>query len=406
MKIGIDARWVFREISGIGLYTRELIRHLVILDNENNYVVFFDDDDLRTRTEKETGLDQAKNFSTCVLPFGLFSLKNQLRLPGILAEQRLNVFHSTNYMIPLLAFPRYRTRPHASSRLHLNRIQCVTTIHDLIPLIFPEYAPRSRKRRVFPIYRMLMHQIGIRSNIIITDSQCSRNDVLRQLRIPPEREDSVLAVYVGVSSLFRPLPAQNIIEKNTLKGQEHTQKSKGSKIILWVGRPDPYKNLVGLVEAFAKLRELYEFPTELRLAGSKDIRYPEAFRRAEALGVQNAISWLGYVSEEQLVAEYQHADVLVLPSLYEGFGLPVIEAMACGTPVICSNKGSLPEVAGNAALQVQPNDIIGLAESIKRVFTDPQMAGNMISRGLEHASKFTWMQTARQTLEAYWKALA
>jgi len=138
--------------------------------------------------------------------------------------------------------------------------------------------------------------------------------------------------------------------------------------------------------------------------GPKDRRYPEASRRAASLGVADAVTWLGYLPDDRLVSEYQNADVFVQPSWYEGFGLSVLEAFACGTPVICSNKGSLPEVAGGAALIVQPQDMIGLTEAMRRVLTDFRLARDMRERGLRQAQKFTWEATARMTLEAYKKA--
>lgn len=396
MKIGIDARWIFEEFSGIGVYTRELIRALVELesDAENRYILFFDNCGIRDRTLAETGAGNTLNFRAHMLPFGLFSAANQLRLPGILAGQRLDIFHSTNYMIPLAAFPSGKP----------GRVRCVTTIHDLIPLIFPQYTPRSRKRRFFRLYRLLMRQAALRSDVIITDSQCSRSDVLRHLRISPGREDRVLAIPVGVSPSFGPEPPR--------KPRSETESEVGgggpcsrSKTVLWVGRPDPYKNLVGLVKAFALLRKERFARVSMRLAGPRDDRYPEASQLASSLGVRDYITWLGYVSDEVLVREYQNADVLVLPSLYEGFGMPVIEAMACGTPVVCSNRGSLPEAAGDAAIVVQPDDIVGIAEAVKRVLTDPRLANDMAARGLRHASKYRWSETARRTLDAYRMAL-
>jgi len=171
-----------------------------------------------------------------------------------------------------------------------------------------------------------------------------------------------------------------------------------------VGRADPYKNLVGLIEAFAALRKQYQLPVELRIVGPKDRRYPEASQRAASLGVADMVKWLGYLPDDSLVSEYQNADVFVQPSWYEGFGLPVLEAFACGTPVICSNKGSLPEVAGGAALIVQPQDMIGLTEALRRVLTNSRLAQDMSARGLRRAQKFTWEATAQMTLEAYQKA--
>jgi glycosyltransferase involved in cell wall biosynthesis len=284
-------------------------------------------------------------------------------------------------MIPLAAFPAGRP----------GRIRCVTTIHDLIPLLFPEYAPRSKKRRLFPIYRLLMREIGRRSDVIITDSQCSRTDVIAHLHIPADRSDKVLAIPVGVSPAFTP--------------EKGEASEKASKTVLWVGRTDPYKNLAGLVQAFAIVRKTAPFPVRLRIAGSRDPRYPEASQLAEALNITPDIDWLGYVSDEQLVDEYRKADVFVLPSRYEGFGLPVVEAMACGTPVICGNGGSLPEVAGDAAMQVHPDDIEGMAEAIRRVLSDPALAAGMVGRGLRRAAVYTWAETARLTLLAYNKAL-
>ncbi|MDP2991636.1 MAG: glycosyltransferase family 1 protein, partial [Kiritimatiellota bacterium] len=169
-------------------------------------------------------------------------------------------------------------------------------------------------------------------------------------------------------------------------------------------RADPYKNLVGLIEAFAALRKQYQLPVELRIVGPKDRRYPEASRRAASLDIADAVTWLGYLPDGRLLSEYQNADVFVQPSWYEGFGLSVLEAFACGTPVICSNKGSLPEVAGGAALIVQPQDTLGLTEALRRVLTDFRLARDMRERGLRQAQKFTWEATARMTLEAYQKA--
>jgi glycosyltransferase involved in cell wall biosynthesis len=372
MKIGLDARWIFREISGIGLYTRELIRHLAHVDRENDYVLFFNCAELRDRTIREAGLAEAANFKTHLLPFGLFSPFSQLRLPGIIKRLGLDVFHSTNYMIPLRA---------------LGRARCVVTMHDLIPLVFPEYTPRAWKSRLFFIYRRLMRAVAARADLILTVSQSSRNDVIRHLHAPPER---VLAVYEGVTPSFRPPVAP-------------VSGARNEKKILWVGRADPYKNLVGLIEAFGALRGQLHEPAQLRLIGAEDARYPDARRRAEELRLNDALVWRGYLSDARLIAEYQAADLFVLPSRYEGFGLPVLEAMACGTPVVCSDKGSLPEIAAPAAIIVPPDDVPGLTEAMRRVLSDMPLAQDMRAKGLLQAAKFTWEATARATLQAYRK---
>ncbi len=383
MKIGIDTRWIFRESSGIGVYTKELIRHLAEIDRRNQYVLFFHDAALRDAVLGELASLPAGNFTARLVDFGLFSIKNQLTLPAVIRELDLDVFHSTNYMIPLPAFPRNRN----------GKTACVINIHDLIPLVFPKATPRALKTRFSPIYRWLMREVTARSNLIITGSRSSLNDIVNLLHCRPEQ---VVAIPDGVSERFRPARA------DVLPAQD-PRLSRREKIILWVGRRDPYKNLNGLVEAFAMLRKNYRGHIELRLVGPADSRYQEAARRAADLGLADAVTWVGHVSDSELVREYQNANVFILPSNYEGFGLPVLEAMACGTPVICSNKSSLPEICGSAAVQVDPKDITGICDALHRVLTNSRLAGDLAARGLQQAANFSWRETAKQTMAAYEK---
>jgi len=385
MQIGIDARWIFREMSGIGVYTRELIRHLAQIDRQNRYVLFFGDADLAKTIPGEIESSGAGNFSVLLLDFGLFSIKNQLVMPAIIREQNLDVFHSTNYMIPLLAFPRS----------HAGRTAGVITIHDLIPLLFPAAAPRSLKTRLFPVYRRLMNEVAARSNLVISVSEFSRHDIINRLPCAPER---VLAIPEGVGAQFKPA----VTGRDSLTAARF---SRREKIILWVGRQDPYKNLMGLFEAFAMLRRQYQGALELRLIGPSESRYPEPRARMFQLGIAESVKWIGHVSETRIVEEYQHANMLVMPSFYEGFGLPVLEAFACGTPVVCSNRGSLPEICGDAAAQINPEDTAGLCGAMFRVLTDTPFAAGLAARGLKQAAKYNWQETARQTILAYEKAL-
>ena len=385
MRIGLDARWIFPEISGIGSYTRELIRHLAEEDSKNEYVLIFDDEAMRKRTLHECLKQVPANVSSALVPFGIFSVSGQIRMSRIIRGLKLDIFHSPNYMIPMPAFPRKSGKSGAA--------RSVVTIHDLIPLMFPDYVPRSRKRRLFFLYRWLMREIARRANVIVTVSRASRADVISHLGLPPERHANVVVVYEGVSPRFHPLP-------------EREPERDAQRSILWVGRADPYKNLTALVEAFARLRTQLKMDVRLLLAGPPDSRYPEADNLAKQLNVAQHIKRMGYLDDDALVRAYQESDVFVLPSRYEGFGLTVLEAMACGTPVICSNQGSLPEIAGQAAMLVQPSDVAGIAEAMKRVLTDRHTARDMRLRGLEQAKTFTWPQTARQTLNAYSQAMA
>jgi glycosyltransferase involved in cell wall biosynthesis len=289
------------------------------------------------------------------------------------------VYHAPNYLVPILAFPE--KKPH--------RTRCVVTIHDVIPLLFPDAAPRSRKSRLFPLYRRLMLDIAARADAIVADSHASRADVIRELAIPPAGSGKVRAIHCGVGDRFLAAPS---LPRNPV----------ASPNLLYVGRSDPYKNLVGLIEAFAAARR--QAPSlRLSIVGPRDPRYPEPARRAAELGVADAVVWRGYLTDEDLVHAYRQASALVLPSRYEGFGLPVVEAMACGTPVLCSDIPVLREIAGEAALFTNPDDTAALAAALVRIVTDAPLRAQLIARGLAQARQFTWVETARQTLALYRK---
>lgn len=380
MKIAIDARWIFEKISGVGAYTRELVKALPAAGGQHRYLLYFSDERLRDRTLDETGLRAGGAVETAVLPWGVFSPTGQFRMGARMALDGVDLFHSTNYMIPLPAF----------SRRHNKGPVSVVTVHDVIPMVMRDRVHRSIKSRLFPLYRRLMVEIGARADAIVTDSAASRIDVVRQLRIPSGRESSVHVVHCGVASSLAPDASSAAVRP-----------ARKERVILYVGRADPYKNVSGLVEAFARLRRNLAGPVFLRIVGPPDPRYPEPGERAKALGVSDAVRWTGYVSDAELAEAYRGADVVVHPSLYEGFGLPVVEAMASGTPVVCSDIPVLREVAGNAALFAKPEDVDGLADTIRRVLTDRAVADDLRRRGLERARVFTWSETARKTLAVY-----
>ncbi len=370
MKIAIDARWIFPEISGIGLYTRELVAALAEVDHGNEYVLLFDRPELQERTWAEARLADRPNFRAAVVPWRIFSPGNQLGLPGWLRQEGVRVFHAPNYMIPFRAFPR--RRPHA--------LRCVVTIHDLIPLLFPQYTPRALKTRFLFLFKALMRETAARADAILTVSETSRADILRLLKAR-----HVVAIPNGVAPHYQPGPPP----------------PQTPKRILFVGRFDPYKNVLGLLTAFDLLRQQMPGAVRLVVAGTPDPRYPEPLNFARRRGLEKDIEWLGYISGPQLVAAYQQAAVFVLPSRYEGFGLPVVEAMACGTPVVCSRVSSLPEVAGDAALLVTPDDAAGIAQAIRRVLEEPGLAATLRAKGLRRAADFSWRRTAEQTRAVY-----
>jgi len=315
-----------------------------------------------------------------LIPYGPFSLRNQAAMPGVLRRERLDVYHAPNFMIPFPAFPAGRR----------GRTACVVTIHDLIPLIFPEHTPRALKTRFHPVYRRVMREVGRRADLIVTVSDFSRRDIIRHMRIPADRADRVVAIPEGVAPEYRPA------ERRTDAAAEH--------VILYVGRMDPYKNVTGLIEAFRRILRDHGLRVRLKLIGPRDDRYPDVQRAIVAHNLTDAVDWPGYVSGDALREAYQTADVFVLPSLYEGFGLPVLEAMASGAPVVCGNRASLPEVAGDAALLVDPEDRDALTDAVLRVLTRPDEATRLRDAGVRRAAQFSWARTARETIAAYARA--
>jgi alpha-1,3-rhamnosyl/mannosyltransferase len=367
--IALDARWIFPEISGIGLYTQELIGALSRSASPHRFTLLFNDPTVLARTADQTGVTKNPAFHAVLVNNGPFSLLDQIRLPRLLTAWGVDIFHAPNYMMPLCLPPGIRT---------------VVTIHDLIPLMFRDHAPRSKKNRLYPLFRWIMRRVVTRAGVVIAVSESTRRDMIEHLTgidFPPEK---IKVVHEGVRSTHVPAP----------------KKARHELEFLFVGRRDPYKNLPLLISALAEVRRL-GLPARLRVVGSDDPRYPEANRLARQLNVNEAITWSGYVSEPALVDAYQQADVFVLPSRYEGFGLPVLESMACGTPVICSRTSSLPEVAGDAALFIDPSRPGDLIDAMCRLIRNPGLREDLARRGLVRAAQFTWDETAKKTLAVY-----
>ncbi|MGD9612316.1 MAG: glycosyltransferase family 4 protein [Kiritimatiellia bacterium] len=374
-RVAVDARWVFPELSGIGRYTLELLKQLGELGGAFRYLVLVRDAERRDFVAREAGLAGKPNFEFAELPYGPFAVRGQFAAARLLRERKIAVYHSTNFMIPLPAFPR--RKPHA--------VKCLCNVHDLIPLVHPEFTPKALKTRFFPVYRALMHEIARRTDAVATGSESAKSDIVRLLGIPPER---IAVIPDGVDGRYGP-------------GSEKPSARGGPRTVLYVGRSDPYKNLPGLVAVFARLVRDGGVDARLRIAGSPDARYPEAAEAARRLGVADRVEWAGYLDDAALVRAYQDADALALLSRYEGFGLPVLEAMACGTPVVCSDAASLPEVAGAAARLVAPDDVAGAAAALKAVLTDPAEAARLRAAGLAQARKFSWRTTAAAVLDLY-----
>jgi glycosyltransferase involved in cell wall biosynthesis len=270
----------------------------------------------------------------------------------------------------------------------------VVTIHDLTSILFPDY--HTAQVRESQAKKLRFAQT--RADAIITVSESAKQDTVKYLGIDPSR---VHVVHNGVAPSFRPLP--DTVVKESLSAVALEPQS----YMLHVGTIEPRKNLVRLLQAYgqAKRRQglsMSKMP-KLVQVGMKGWKYDEVFDQVSGLGLDEDVVFLGRVDSGLLPALYNGARLFVYPSLYEGFGLPVLEAMACGTPVVTSNTSSLPEVTGDAAILTDPYDVSQLAEAIEQLLVDRDLASLLQQRGLERAQQFTWESTAQKTLEVYGK---
>jgi glycosyltransferase involved in cell wall biosynthesis len=272
----------------------------------------------------------------------------------------------------------------------------VMTIHDLIPMILPEY----RGGVLVRLYTSLVASAAARARLVLTDSEASRNDILSHLKLPDSR---VRVVYLAPAPHYQPVNDPDCLETARRKYD------LPEEFVLWLSGFDVRKNAQALLHAYTWVYEALGDDYPLVMAGAlpeEDTSFfPDPRRIAAELGVTDAVRFPGWVDEADKPALYTAATVFVFPSRYEGFGLPVLEAMACGTPVVTSNAASLPELAGAAAFQVDPGDPRRLGAAIIALCVQEDLHAEMREKGLARAAQFTWEETARETLIAYQQAL-
>ena len=268
----------------------------------------------------------------------------------------------------------------------------VVTIYDLSFLHYPQaFRPWNR----WYLSAITGHSAR-RARRVITISESTKRDVTTKLGVSPDRVD---VAYCGVDEVFHPLPVDQVTEFRR-------ERALPDRFILFLGTLEPRKNIRMLIRAYGRWRKAEPGIPQLVIAGGKGWYYDQIFAEVESLGLTGEIVFPGYVVQQELPLWYNAADLFVYPSRFEGFGLPVLEAMACGTPVVTTNVASLPEVAGDAALLVSPDDESQLVEAMRRALVDQTLRLEMVTRGQAHAATFTWERTARQTLHVYERALA
>jgi len=366
MRIGIDARSVYPGHGGIGTYARELVRALARIDRQNQYLI------LCTDRKGPEPIASAANFteiscSAAMMDWGW----EQLQLPALAEDLGMDVLHLTCFGA-LIAKP----------------CRAVSTIHDVVFRERPELVdPRlaaSLDRAASLAAREADH--------VITVSDYSREAIGRAYHIPLDR---ISVVYPAAGSEFRPIARQEAARRV----EERFGLQPG--YLLYVGALEPKKNIDGLLDAFSRVLRDGFADQVLVLAGGEGGMPYDVARAVRMHRLERSVRVLGYVTDDNLLSLHCAASVFVYPSFYEGFGLPPLEAMACGTPTIVSNTTSLPEVVGEAALLVDPERPEEMAEAIARVLADRALAAELSRRGLEQSGRFSWERAAAQTLEVY-----
>lgn len=362
MRIGIDARLVYYRQAGISLYIRRLVEHLPAMAPGVDWAI------IQSRKDAKRLADRPVRAWT-----PSHHLLERWALGAELFRHQLDLLHSPDFIPP--AFGARRT---------------VITVHDLNFLFYPQFLTRESIR----YYAGQIRWAVGRADHILADSHQTRQDLLDLLQVPPEK---VSTVHLAADERFRPLvdSALNLDPYDLEPGY-----------LLFVGTLEPRKNIPTLLGAFHSLRERGIVQAPLVLVGQRGWLAEEIYETIDTLGLEQSVRILTQVQGgEALVQLYNGASLLVLPSYYEGFGLPVLEAMACGTPVVASRRGSLPEVAGDAGVLIDPEEPDEIGAAVERILTDDVFRTDRVEKGFRQAAKFSWADTARRTLDVYERVL-
>ena len=375
MRIGIDVRYALHTRRGIGNYVLNLIHNLAAIDSCNNYLLYSDIKD------KDEALPQQKNFEFIQISLGnnqkdinqtkskLFALWEQVLLPQQAKRDKIDILHCPGNTAPLF----------------LDRsIKLIITLHDVMFLLPQSVLPQAQSlySSIFRLYcGWLLPIISENSCAIITVSNYSKADIIKYLNIESE---IIHVIYEGIESKFQ------------IRAVDNT----ASKFILAFGGHEIRKNCKRIVDAFAKFTK-NNTTHLLVLCGVKDDYKLFIKKYANSKNIQNRIKLLPYVSDEELILLYNTADVVFYPSLYEGFGFPVLESMACGTPVIASNTTSIPEIARDAAILVNPLNVDEMANALHKIVTNQELRETLLQKSKQRVLEFSWKKNAEETMNLY-----
>jgi glycosyltransferase involved in cell wall biosynthesis len=365
LRVTIDYTPAVRQSAGIGRYTRGLVEALADIDRENQYVLFCAGEFPSRAVWPPNFVVRRSAIPSRWLTTGWS--KMGLPVPAEALTGECDLFHSPDYVLPPLRGARG-----------------IVTVHDLSFMRLPACADPGLRAY---LAKSLPKSVGV-AHRLLADSWSTRNDLIELLQVDPEK---VSVVTGAVDAAFSP------VEDGARLDRTRAHYRLPRQFVISVGTLEPRKNYPRLISAYARMRRQIGLPHQLVIVGKPGWLYDDIYERAQAEGVGEYVHFLGFVPDHDLASLY----TLVFPSLYEGFGIPPLEAMACGTPVVSSDNSSLPESVGGAALTVNAEDIDAIASAMTRVLGNSSLRARLIELGRIRAAQFTWRKAAQKLLEAY-----
>lgn len=368
MRIAIDVRALTKQPTGTGYYVKYLLDAFARTEDENQYYL------CSSRPFNYVAPMNETRFIPLIqrgLPGNLWL---QIQLPRLIHKQQIELFHSPFGVIPF-------------------RINCATvnTVHDIAFHFYPKLTDAKNR---FLLPRLVPKSIELTTAIIV-DSEAIKKDLVRTYEVP---ERKITVIHLAAGSQFHQMPKEEARKYLISKYQIDYP------FILFVGTLEPRKNIAGLIHAYHQLPNELQQQYKLVLVGKKGWQYQSLFKLVTDLKLSNRVVFTDYIPDADLVYFYNSASVFVYPSLYEGFGLPIIDAIACGTPVITSNTSSMPELVSYAGILVSPEDTAALQTALINVLTDHELASHLSEKANTHIKLFSWQNTARKTLDTYYAA--
>jgi len=369
MRIGIDARFYGPTGKGVGRYSQKLIENLEKIDQENDYFIFL------SRENFSLYNPQNPKFNKVLSPYQYYSFKEQVFFPFQLKKFNLDLVHFLHFNVPFFYSGKF-----------------IVTIHDLIHHL-PGRQGSGRSFFIYwikkQVYKLITSSALKRAEKILTVSRFSKEQIVKLTKVD---QGKIKVVYESADP-----PQKGFLEKN-----KELELLKDIPYLLYVGNAFPHKNLNRLLQAFKIVYSSLDLPKlSLVLVGAMDPFFKKLQKLAFQIGINNNVIFAGKISDPELVWLYQNALAYVFPSLIEGFGLPGLEAMSYGLPVVASNCGPLPEIYGEAVLYFNPEDMVEMAKKISRIIQDSNLRQELSSKGREQIKKFSWLKMAEETLDVY-----